>query len=274
MLLVDGHVHVYDCFDIAAVFDAAEANFAAAAETLDIDSYEGVLCLVASQRERFLEAVRARHTTKVWRGSSGFWRIEKTPERETLVVSHGSTRLHVVAGRQLVTQERLEVLALGTRQQFAEGEPMEATLSAIEDTGAAAVLPWGVGKWFGARGAIVDRVLACPEWRHVCLGDNGNRLERGPSPPQFAAARLAGRPVLPGSDPLPLRGEERRIGSYGFAIDVDLDPQRPAASLLAALRSRVPRVTFGRRTALPGFVGRQLALMLRDRLAVRSPTWA
>jgi hypothetical protein len=31
MVLVDGHVHIHECFDVPAVFDAAAANFAAAA---------------------------------------------------------------------------------------------------------------------------------------------------------------------------------------------------------------------------------------------------
>lgn len=274
MLLVDGHVHIYDCFEVGAVFDAAEANFAAAAAALDAEHYEGVLCLVASRRERFLETVRARGKTRVWRTSGGFWDIERTAEREALVVTHGATRFYLIVGRQIVTRERLEVLALGTRRDFAEHEPTEATLREIEAAGALAVLPWGVGKWLGARGAIIDRLLASREWSDVHLGDNGNRLEHGPEPIQFVAARGSGRYVLPGSDPLPLAGEERRIGTYGFAIDVDIDVDRPTATLLSALRDGVPVTAFGHRTALPGFVGRQLALMLKDRFAARSPTWA
>ena len=41
------------------------------------------------------------------------------------------------------------------------------------------------GKRFGrlgARGAIVARVLANPSWRHVFVGDNGNRLQLGVTP--------------------------------------------------------------------------------------------
>ena len=34
MVLVDGHVHVHECFDVAGLFDAAAANFAAAARAL------------------------------------------------------------------------------------------------------------------------------------------------------------------------------------------------------------------------------------------------
>jgi hypothetical protein len=269
MVLVDAHVHVHECFDIARVFDAAAVNFAAAARALAgaraASAYDAVLCVVQSRGERFLDAVRTGQADRVWRGGHGFWEIEPTCEPETLVVQCGSARLKLLAGRQIVTRERLEVLALGTTTPLPDGEPIETTLAAVRDTGAAAVLPWGVGKWLGARGAVVARILAAPEWRHVSLGDNGNRLELGPEPKEFAAARRSGRAVLPGSDPLPLRGEESRVGAYGFAVDVALDPLRPAASLLALLKSASAFVVFGRRQPLRRFVGNQVALKLKSR---------
>jgi len=280
MVLIDAHVHVHDCFDAARVFDAAAANFAGAARALAGEraslsasppAYDGVLCLAECRGERFLESVRARRTTRVWRGRHGFWEAEESCEPETLVVRRGATRLNLIAGRQLVTRERLEVLALGTTAPLPEGESMETTLAAVRATGAAAVLPWGVGKWLGARGAVIARILADPEWRHVLLGDNGNRLALGPDPAPFAAARRAGRAVLPGSDPLPLPGEEARVGAYGFAVDVDLDPLRPAAALLALLKSSSAFVVFGRREPLARFVGNQLALKLKSRARPQSP---
>ena len=267
MVLVDGHVHMHECFDVPAVFDAAAANFAAAAHALGTARhYDGVLCLVESEKEHFLDGVRTRRAGRVWRGRHGYWEAEPSSEPETLVVRCGGSRLAVIAGRQLVTSERLEVLALGTTAPLPNGEPIETTLRAVREAGAAAVLPWGVGKWLGARGAIVARVLADPQWRHVLLGDNGNRLELGPDPAHLAAARRAGRSVLPGSDPLPLAGQEARVGAYGFAVDVALDPLRPAAALLALLESASPLVAFGRREQLTRFVGNQLALRLQSRL--------
>jgi hypothetical protein len=272
MVLVDGHVHLHECFDIARAFDAVAANFAAAARALaresawvtDPSAYDAVLCLVECRGQRFLDGVRTRRTGRVWRGRHGFWEAEQGCEPETLVVRRGSTRLNLVAGRQAVTRERLEVLAIGTTAPLSDGQPIETTLAAVREAGAAAVLPWGVGKWLGARGAIVARVLAEPEWQHVFLGDNGNRLAFGPEPAPLAAARRAGRPILPGSDPLPLAGEEARVGAYGFAVDVALDPLRPAAALLALLKSGSPLVVFGRREAFARFVGNQLALRLKS----------
>lgn len=268
MVLVDGHVHIYECFEPGAVFDAAADNFAAAAHGLRHErDYAAVLCLVESRHERFLDRVRSGVEGRTWRGRRGYWELEQTAEPEALVVQCGSRRLCLCAGRQLVTRERLEVLALGTTAPLPDGEPIDATLQSVRDVGAVAVLPWGVGKWLGARGTVLARVLEDPRFRHVCLGDNGNRLELGPEPRQFVVARRVGRRVLPGSDPLPLPGEEVRAGSYGFAIDVPLDPRRPAAALLALLGSGLAVTAFGRRTPLTRFVGRQLKLKWKSHLA-------
>jgi hypothetical protein len=268
MVLVDGHVHIYECFEPAAVFDAAAENFAAAARGLGCEpGYEAVLCLVESRHEHFLDGVRSGEQGRTWRGRRGYWELEESAEPEALHVRRGATRLCLFAGRQLVTRERLEVLALGTTAPLPNDEPIDATLEAVRDVGAIAVLPWGVGKWLGPRGAVVERVLADPRFEHVFLGDNGNRLALGPEPKQLAAARRAGRRVLPGSDPLPLPGEEARVGSYGFAIDVPLDRLRPAAALVALLASGSVATAFGRRTPLTRFVGRQLALKWKQRAA-------
>jgi hypothetical protein len=266
MVLVDAHVHMHDCFSVPGVFDAAAANFARAARALHGKApFDGVLCLVESANERFVDDVRTQRLRRVWRGQHGYWELEQSCEPETLVFRCGHLRLALIAGRQLVTRERLEVLALGTTAPLRDGDSMEATLNAVRAVGAAAVLPWGVGKWLGARGAIIDRILAEPKWSHVFLGDNGNRLRYGPDPKRFASARRAGRSVLPGSDPLPLPGEETRVGGYGFAVDVDLDPLRPAAALLALLQSGATFMVFGQREGLSRFVGKQLALRFTNR---------
>ncbi|HET7607212.1 MAG TPA: hypothetical protein VFL84_00925, partial [Gammaproteobacteria bacterium] len=153
MVLVDGHVHVHECFDVGRLFDAAAANFAAAASALkggrgsatalgaaapraSARAHDAVLCLVESRGERFLAAVRAGRD-RVWRGDHGYWEIELGPEPETCVARRGGTRLTLIAGRQIVTSERLEVLALGTTAPFPDGVAIEATLAAVRDAGAA-----------------------------------------------------------------------------------------------------------------------------------------
>ena len=68
--------------------------------------------------------------------------------------------------------------------------------------------------------------------------------------------------MLPGTDPLPLAAECRRVGSFGLRLIGSPDPQRPAASLVAMLRDpAVSGETFGR--------GKPPIPFLRDQIALR-----
>ena len=67
--------------------------------------------------------------------------------------------LYVIAGRQIITRERLEVLALCTAKEFADGEEVETVLDKVRRAGGLPVLPWGAGKWWGTRGRIVTELL-------------------------------------------------------------------------------------------------------------------
>ena len=76
-----------------------------------------------------------------------------------MAIRPGTLPVLVIAGRQIVSAERIEVLALGTRTQIPDGQPLAATIDAVRADGALAVLPWGFGKWWGARGRMVDAYL-------------------------------------------------------------------------------------------------------------------
>ena len=81
--------------------------------------------------------------------------------------------LFVIAGRQIVTAEKIEVLALGTRAMVDDGAPLASVLEWCRRNGAFAVLPWGVGKWMGRRRRIVLDILKRCDPTRVALGDNG-----------------------------------------------------------------------------------------------------
>jgi hypothetical protein len=53
-------------------------------------------------------------------------------------------------------------------------------------------------------------------------------------------------------------------GSYGFALQVELDRRRPAASLKKSLNGqRIQPLIYGRRASLPAFLRGQLGLQVR-----------
>jgi hypothetical protein len=236
-LLVDGHVHVHPAFDEARFLTAACANLSRHGE--------GAPVLLLAEMAR--SDVFSR-----WRTGKAPWPVTRTEEEESLRIGD---RLFVVAGRQVITDEKIEVLALLTAVHFPDGGPLESTIQKIVSAGAIAVLPWGVGKWLGLRG---QKVAGVATRNSVFLGDNAGRPLGWPTPGLFREQR-----VLPGTDPLRLKSEERVVGSFGFVLSCPFDRTRPARSIRQALQQldAGPPV-FGRRTGLVGFLRQQLGLRL------------
>src|SRR4030095_13902120 len=87
------------------------------------------------------------------------WRGCDAREPSSLVLGH---RLLVIAGHQIVTSERIEVLAIACIENIADGLTLDATITAVRDAGAIPVLPWGVGKGSGERGRFVANAAARP----------------------------------------------------------------------------------------------------------------
>lgn len=260
-VLVDSHVHLHDCFGAPAFLEMAAANFAAAARALGLESTPaGCLMLTESQ------GVDHFASLALGTASTGAWRVSATDEPVSLIAEKADVApIVLIAGRQIVCREGLEVLGLGTRAAFTDGEPMREVLQRVVAEQALAVLPWGVGKWHGARGRLVaDLIAASPVPLYV--GDNGGRLSLAPAPKLFAAARRAGIQVLPGSDPLPFEAQLAKVAGYGFVADVALDQHHP----FAALRSTIDRHDgalrpFGRLETVAGFIRSQVAMQIRKR---------
>lgn len=259
--LVDAHVHIHSCYPSDRLLDIARANITAGAagQGAPVDAL-GCLLLTESSGDDFFAALLD--------GSSavevGSWRLESDNE-ETSVLARLDDRpaLLLIAGRQIATREGLEVLALGSRDRFSDGRSLAETIEAVMAAGAITVIPWGFGKWWFARGRLLDRYLRSPMGRSVLLGDNGGRADLFPRPPLFAAAARRGLPILPGSDPLPFRSEISRIGSYGFVLDGSLNLHSPAACLkrlIEGLKGQPP--VFGRSANLLKFAVNQFRLRL------------
>ncbi len=85
------------------------------------------------------------------------------------------------------------------------------------------------------------------------LGDNSGRPALSVVPRLFKLAARLGIPILPGSDPLPFPGEERKIGRYGLVLRRGFDPTAPGESLKACLTGSTsqPTVYGGRERILP-----------------------
>lgn len=266
-VLVDAHVHLYDCFDRGAFFDAALKNFRQASQTLGlpIDTH-GCLLLTETSRDHAFESLMSQHEL-----DGGRWRFHPASEGRSLVAAlDGKDVLTVIAGRQVVTREGLEVLALCCNEEFTDGRAVEHTIEKVIEVEGLPVLPYGVGKWSGARGLIVDKLLESALGSRLMLGDNAGRLAMSGEPKQFALARERGIWVLPGTDPLPFPSQAKGVGRYGMMLSGGTDATKPASSVkqLIETADQQPQ-TFGRTDGPIRFLLLQTAMQLRKRLRKR-----
>jgi hypothetical protein len=266
MIYLDGHVHLYNNFSLAALLDHALANLTGQGRGAAHLAPSCLLLLSEGKGYDRFAALRRQLETGAAELPGG-WRLAATAEAESLWLQRPDQEgapLFFIAGRQIITAERIEVLALGSAAPFADGRPLAETVAAVRQRGALAVLPWGFGKWLGSRGELVRRFLAVVEPQGVFVGDSGGRPRLWPRPAAFAAAAGRGIRLLPGSDPLPLAGEERRVGRYGAAIAGNCRAASPAADLKRLLLAEGTGVeVFGRRQGVLASCLSQLALRLR-----------
>ena len=82
---------------------------------------------------------------------------------EALAVKDSATKeplLYILAGRQIITSENLEVCALATT--WTQEDKSAGTIDTIHNVrrgGGLAALNWAPGKWFGDRGKVVKTVF-------------------------------------------------------------------------------------------------------------------
>jgi hypothetical protein len=255
LVLLDGHVHIYPCFDRERLLDAAAANFRAAAARLGSSEFDGVLMLTESRGHAVFDELVAAPRV-------GRWEMRPADDGVSLAARKASERLILVAGRQIETAERIEVSALALREPLPDGRPLEDTLEAAGAAGATVVLPWGVGKWLGHRGRMVRQALARPRAFRLFVGDIGGRPRRLglPGPAQFADGRTDR--IVRGTDPLPLASEAARPGGFGNAYVARLDQAGPARCAQRLLHEAAAR-PFGEAETWVRFIFNQLRMRLR-----------
>jgi hypothetical protein len=266
-IFVDAHVHLHPCFDVPSFLNHAAQNVRLAAAQWGIRSGEiGCLMLTESREVDRFENLRRRNAADL-----GDWELRTTAEACSLIADRhaaagGTDRLILIAGRQIATAERLEVLALATREQFPDGISIRDTIGRVLDCGAVCVLPWGFGKWTGRRGRLIEDLIQSDLADQVFLGDNAGRLIYSLRPRHFKMAKAKGVILLPGTDPFPWRRDVSKPGAYGFVLrgDVDLNaPARQLKNFLSQLDSQPP--TYGKRSGLFSFLASQAFIQLSRR---------
>ncbi len=259
---IDGHVHFYDCFDPERFLETALANLHSVGITNPPDP--GVGCLFLTERPQ-------DHWFRRWQENglpdrTGGWSLQPAADGITLLAARdGETRLIIISGRQIATREGLEVLVVGTRQEFGTRLTFPGALAAAREARGITIVPWGFGKWSGTRGNLVRALIEAGD-QTVFLGDNGGRPRIGGTPALLALGRARGYLVLPGSDPLPFASQIRRVGSFGFVLPGNIREDRAGSNLLEQVRALADQPpVFGRPSPIGSFVITQTRAQLQKR---------
>jgi hypothetical protein len=273
MLFIDSHVHIYDCFDLETFFDSAYANFKRAAEQLGHGhDFTGILLLTETSKNNWFHRLSEYADDRnLPEGKyTGDWRLNHTDEYFSLSANSGDfKKVILVAGRQIVTEEKIEVLALCTSASFNDRKPISTTIKEIAEKDGVPVIPWGIGKWIGNRGKIVKQIIKNKNTSLIYLGDNGNRPNFWAQPRIFKQAKKNGIHILPGSDPLPFTSESCRAGSNGFYLQVQMDSRKPATLIKQLLmdKANYPVRVFGQLEKNHRFLLNQMRTQIRKRFA-------
>jgi len=268
VILVDGHVHLHDCFGLPQFLSGTYENFRTAARR----SWPGRVCTCvmivtdASEQAGYERLTRLDPVDDCPSPETGDgWRVQATDENTSLLLGRASDEeMIAISGRQIRSAENLEVLAVGTRARFEDGLPMERLIRMVSEEGALPVIPWGFGKWAASRRRLLSRLLRDANLPTFFLGDNGNRPRILHRSRLFKVAEGLGIRDLPGSDPLPFRGDSGRAGSSGAVFEGRLDRKTPARHLLSLLLDPQERIwQYATQRPLLQFVRYQSAMQFR-----------
>ncbi len=268
MILVDGHVHIYPGYSMRLFWKKALANFKSAAARFTRETrFAGCLLLAESARFDCYAAFRGYALGKrpAPEGFPADWKVLPLADPQTLYLSPpGETGIYLMAGRQIVSREGLEVLALCTDVRADDGLPAEKLIDRLNKSDILTVLPWSPGKWLGARGKYLRELIRKKADSGLFLGDIRQRPTFWPWPAEFKLASRANVKILCGTDPLPLGFQAGLAGSFGNVVFARLDEKRPASHLKALLRSQETRITdYGQRIGAGEFMKAQLGLRLK-----------
>ncbi|MCE9616324.1 MAG: hypothetical protein K8T26_18790 [Lentisphaerae bacterium] len=252
-ILADTHVHVYPVYHTGKTFLRLAQNL----QRLAAGAGDRTAAVVAMLTER-----QGQHVFRALR--DGQQKLERDDvavvagaEDGALRVTAGGIDLHVLAGRQVVTAERIEVLCLTADADIPDGLPAVETIARILAEGGVPVLSWAPGKWFFARGRVMAGLLQQYAPAQVLLGDTTLRPIGWGEPGLMQRGRARGFRILAGSDPLPFADDDRVAGTYATWFAGTLDLAAPVQSVRAALHQATPLPRLvGRRGSLPAVLSR------------------
>ena len=239
-IVADTHVHIYPCYDLQMFSDMLEHNLkkVGAGQTIRLGF------LTERHDCNFFNDVKNGDADL----SLVCGNIKLGPDESSLIRDNGSGEKCILfPGRQVVTEERIEILALATTVNIPDGMLAVDTVTMILDNGGVPVVAWAPGKWFGVRGDVVRNLLDSFNPARLLIGDSSMRPTIWAEPLIMRDARKRGFRIIAGSDPLPFAGEERMAATYCSVFDTYFDLASPLASARNMLWNAQDIITVGQR---------------------------
>lgn len=260
--LIDTHAHYYTFCSFSDYLETSFTN-ANLASGQDNEDALLVLCLMETATSDWYEQLLINAQKKLPLGN---WKLTAEDEGNHLrAIDHQRRTVLIIPSHQIISSEKLEVLIIGVRNRIQHGQNAQTYIEKFSDD-KLVILPWGVGKWLGRRGRLIGHLINLWSPHRFVLGDNRGRPLLWSNVPAFKKARQLGIPVIAGSDPLPLSGQQKFSAAYGILTD-EVPPQKNLAEYLRDLllkRSMGFTRDYGTRDNLTNFFCSQVMLRFRS----------
>lgn len=222
--LLDTHLHLYPSYDLLRAFNNLLDRTAQLGEQVS-----RAACMAERHDCQYFERIRDGDINL-----DGF--VLECPEENEirLIRNKDGLSLNLLPGRQVITRENIEILALACPDLIDDGQPALDVIFQLNQLNRIPVLTWSPGKWFGQRGELVKRLITELDRQDFLIGDTTLRPYGWLLPRLMKRGLQNGFTVVAGSDPLPFSGEESWLGAYYTVVESETD--QSATALLHALK--------------------------------------
>ncbi len=238
-LLIDTHYHMHPAHRASVAVKSLLANLDTLRRTGPGTDDDLAAVLVAVDARDPLADLRANRDSLRGDGIALQTDVARGTPGGTITCTCDGVTATLFPGRQFLSTERIEVIALGDMTAPAAPAPLSKILASIEGAGCVAVIPWSPGRWTAKRGRSINEALASREKGRILLGEIALRPALAPVTRVHRAAGDRGAPFLYGTDPLPARGDERMGGRFATRFPaLSASTYTPSAAREEAARGR------------------------------------
>ncbi len=219
-LIVDAHVHLYPGYQLELALKSACENLNRLILGHGLDPRETAKALFLTERHDCRAFRELKHDAKI---AGEFSPVLKSDSDFLRFESPKLGAITIVPGRQIVSQERLEVLCYLKDLEIPNGLPIRELIEQIRKAQGIPVINWAPGKWLFERGKIVSELLENSAPGSFLICDTSLRPKLFALPSLMRLAQKKGFALVFGTDPFPFAGEESRIGTYATVFQDKLE---------------------------------------------------